>query len=409
MPSTIPTPEAIRASFIHPKIGKIIGRPTFKDLWLAQKLQEENAVEIETTIGGGQHGYLGAIVNAATYARIVPGTPWVAPPNPGAFANVPANATVAQTRVITEQHTEELRMYQEHHAVQMALKQQLHELVETAFMEGYKEPHRGFSGRTAGGTWEWLYLQYGQLSPTDKQKNTANFQKDWDPTVPFEAFAAAMDECVEIAQVAGTPISEEQVLDNALALVFKTALYFDALKEWNCLPVVNKTWNNFKAHMSRAQAELIEEQNTTARSGFGHQQQANAATEQLEATTEALANLATAMAAAATIENRTMTDLTNQNNTLTQQVKECLALMKKMAAADTSKNATGAIRTKQNTRPPPNLNPNAYCWTHGYRIASGHDSMTCHCGNPEHAMYNPLHKKEATRANTMGGTDKGKP
>lgn len=71
-----------------------------------------------------------------------------------------------------------------------------------------------------------MYQQYGTLTPQDKAKNTKNFLKDWDPTLPFEAFAAKIDECVEIAQIGGVPISEPQILDNAHDIVLQHRVVF---------------------------------------------------------------------------------------------------------------------------------------------------------------------------------------
>ena len=42
-----------------------------------------------------------------------------------------------------------------------------------------------------------------------------------------------------------------------------------------------------------------------------------------------------------------------------------------------------------------------YCWTHGYKAGTKHSSATCNIANS-----NPKHNnnKEATQANTMGGS-----
>ena len=44
-------------------------------------------------------------------------------------------------------------------------------------------------------------------------------------------------------------------------------------------------------------------------------------------------------------------------------------------------------------------NPDAYCFTCGYKLQRGHDSSTCNNGKG-----NPNHMKEATRQNTMYGS-----
>ena len=47
------------------------------------------------------------------------------------------------------------------------------------------------------------------------------------------------------------------------------------------------------------------------------------------------------------------------------------------------------------------LDPNGYCWSHGFRVQVGHNSKDCKgkLGG---------HKDDATRANTKGGSTKGK-
>jgi hypothetical protein len=47
-----------------------------------------------------------------------------------------------------------------------------------------------------------------------------------------------------------------------------------------------------------------------------------------------------------------------------------------------------------------NLDPDGYCWSHGYRVVKGNDSSNC-------AGKLLGHQDGATRANTMGGSTKG--
>eukprot|EP00804_Cyclotella_cryptica_P016761 CCRYP_002058-RA/>CCRYP_002058-RA protein AED:0.43 eAED:0.43 QI:0/-1/0/1/-1/1/1/0/185 len=47
------------------------------------------------------------------------------------------------------------------------------------------------------------------------------------------------------------------------------------------------------------------------------------------------------------------------------------------------------------------LDPNGYCWSHGYKVKMGHSSMTCN-------KRLDGHKNNASRANTMGGKEYNK-
>ena len=48
-----------------------------------------------------------------------------------------------------------------------------------------------------------------------------------------------------------------------------------------------------------------------------------------------------------------------------------------------------------------NLDPDGYCHTHGYKVKKGHTSVIC--SNPDEG-----HKKGATRAKPLGGSDANK-
>ena len=44
---------------------------------------KSNVSSVPTTLGGGNHGYLGMILTPAEYLRIAPTDPFTWPPNPG--------------------------------------------------------------------------------------------------------------------------------------------------------------------------------------------------------------------------------------------------------------------------------------------------------------------------------------
>jgi hypothetical protein len=66
--------------------------------------------------------------------------------------------------------------------VQTALKTGF-DMLEPAYLDGYKEPIIQFGNRHITGTWDWRYQQYGQLTSQDRAKNPNNFYKDWDPAI----------------------------------------------------------------------------------------------------------------------------------------------------------------------------------------------------------------------------------
>jgi hypothetical protein len=408
--SAVLSAESIASSFLYGTLPKINGRPKFMDIYNAFKLQQVNAAEIHTTNGGGEHGYLGALLPAATYANVSQ-TAWATPDFPGQYPAVDGTETAAQIRAITEQHIEELREFKQHHNVQQALKKQLIDCFDIAFLEGYKQQYVQFGNRLIGPFYVWLFQQYGTLSPQDHDINTAKFNSEWDPSMPFESYAAKLEEASEIATLSGTAFSTAQTLATAVSKVFKTALYFDDLQKWNAKTDADRTWGNFKTHMALAQSRLsVEQETTAARGGFANHHSANMAQQQLEATQ---AQLFAAQEMIETLLTATKTGNTQDNNSdkrlddITTLLKQQANELKQVKGAMTSFKATGEGRTKGNTKAPP-PDPEGYCWTHGYKVAMNHNSGTCRCGISGHHLFDPNHKKEATRANNMGGSQKNK-
>ena len=74
--------EAIRERMPHPWITRIIGEPDYQSLDKIYKQIKANAVSIHSTLGGGNYGHLGMIVNPTTYARNS-ATAWIQPTHPG--------------------------------------------------------------------------------------------------------------------------------------------------------------------------------------------------------------------------------------------------------------------------------------------------------------------------------------
>jgi len=104
----------------------------------------------------------------------------------------------------------------------------------------------------------------------------------------------------------------------------------------------------------------------------------------------------------------TVAKLTATNATLTEQLKKALA-----ATSNNNRNRErtgggeranggggGGGNRNNNTRAWPDwCDPDAYCWTCGYKLKKGHTSANCRF------CKNPGHKKEAmTCKNTMGGS-----
>jgi hypothetical protein len=110
-----------------------------------------------------------------------------------------------------------------------------------------------------------------------------------------------------------------------------------------------------------------------------------------EATIGALTNLAMATAA----DRGVVAALTQANARLVKQLEDNSNELREL------KDLIKKGRTEKHGQRSFNPSPSNYCWTHGYKVGSTHTSLTC-------KLPKPGHKKVATRADNMGGSQANK-
>lgn len=101
---TVPSVEALLASFPE-DLKHINGRPDYDQLNHNRMALQANAATVDTTLGGGAHGYLGLIMSTVTYATVSA----IAFAPPGCPAPLPAPTATDTQHTITER----IRLYEE--------------------------------------------------------------------------------------------------------------------------------------------------------------------------------------------------------------------------------------------------------------------------------------------------------
>ena len=89
------TTEQHIESFPHSIFPKQEGEPTYKKMQTIHKLAAANASSVETTRGGGQHGYLAIVLEPATCATLI-GETLMSLTNPGPAPIIAGNTRTAQ-------------------------------------------------------------------------------------------------------------------------------------------------------------------------------------------------------------------------------------------------------------------------------------------------------------------------
>jgi hypothetical protein len=400
------TPDAMINGFPVPRVQEIKGRPNFFTLKTLKTDIKDNAGSINTTRGGGDNGHLGATMTAAAYNRIAPGTPYIAPVNPGITPALAQGATAAQIAEAVRQHEEALREWYEFDAMQKALKKQIMGAIEKKFINPLRGT-AGFNRITVAQMFEYLFDKYGKLTNTELNKNEEEMKKEWDPADSFETIIMQIDECIEFAEGAGRPYSDEQILDIAYTIVQNTGLYAQDLREWDRKERWQKDWSpEFKDFMLKREDEVLKQQISAKQAGY---KQANALYQENRIEThEMLANLVTATAH----DRAALAGLATTNQQLMQSMKEAQDLIKSLKgqlAATTAGMATTSAATgtggggKQRRPKRIPKDEGSYCWTHGFLVIKNHNSGNCKWPKL------PGHQTEATRENPMGGNMDGDP
>eukprot|EP00957_Ditylum_brightwellii_P068451 5197096-Ditylum_brightwellii.AAC.1 len=82
MARTAPTVEEIISDFSHPMVPKVSGEPTYESIHRIHKLLQENAVSMQSDLGGEAHGHLALVLTPGHYQQVT-GHIFVAPAYPG--------------------------------------------------------------------------------------------------------------------------------------------------------------------------------------------------------------------------------------------------------------------------------------------------------------------------------------
>jgi hypothetical protein len=293
---------------------KIHGQPTDHDVTLLEKELIAIAATIPSTLGGGNHGHAGLIVEPAKYLTMTDGTAFIQPGNPGIYPAGLAPNAAAGTRAREEaEHKELIAQYEIHKGVEQALKDIIIQAVDEDYLLEIEDETLGFLNETPRSMIIHLRNRGGALDFADTKTLLTERDQEWDaseiPTIYFNRVEKAMQQLTR----AGITSDLKERTDMALYYLKSTGEYDAAVREWETKPVATRTWANIKIFMSAEYAKENKQNKQTAK-----KMKANAIEEQAEATEELIANLTEA-------HTRQIEALIKAN---TEAMKEMMSLVK---------------------------------------------------------------------------------
>jgi hypothetical protein len=388
------TVEEVMASFPHPVLPTVQGEPDYQTIHATRQFLQANSRAIDTHLGGGTLGHLGLIISDASYAMISPTTDagptlWATPQAPG---RAPSNmdGTAAQISAARHIWEEDVQTYRTCTSVQQALKKQMISVFEPMYLNIFNDNMVVYANISARDMLDHLFETYGNITAVDLEINFEHMRRAWGPQQPVESLFKQIQDCADYSEAGGVIIGHPQQINVGYAKIFATGHFMSACRRWNEKHTIEKTLTQFKSHFAAAHHQHKQMQvESDATAGY---HSANAAVthnedQMAEATIGALSNLATATAA----DRGVVAALTQANSRLVKQLEDNSTELRELKAL--LKKERSEKRGQRSFNP----SPSNYCWKHGYKVGSTHTSLTC-------KLPKPGHKKEATRADKMGGS-----
>jgi len=359
----------------------------------------------------GPNNLVGLVDNVTAYTTTW-GQAWVNPPRPAAYD---PNIQDGATRVVQNRMEAAHRVLIADHAIYLAAEKAVAKFIRDAVEETYYKDLEDivtfYNRVSAQALLTHLRLNCGGMEPEDLVKLQTAMNSYYDDCEGVPEYINKLEKARIKLDRGGLPMSDPQVLAIASASVYASQHFIRANDDWQRLTPAGRTWAAWKtmylqAHRDRAR--LIQ-----AQGGGGNIGNANSAgsftlpPSSASRINEYLDNIANA----ATQDSSQMQLLINSNNTLIEQNRK---LMSDLAALtrrvnDTTITPTIAptitpIITSGTPRTPAQLlakrllkyDPNLYCYTHGFLVRHNSDA----CTKP-----NATHKRDATKADTKGGSE----
>ena len=410
-----PSTDAIEAKFPHKTLTKIEGLPNYADFHLLREELYRNALSSKSPFGGGNHGHIGACMDATAYTIETGGAVWTVPPSAGMFPTFPANATDSTKKQLVAEFVRDEKGIKTAEATINLLRNQLLEAIdEEYYMELYDNMFR-YDRVSPADFLAHILKYYAVIDDDVLEDNKREFEKPPDMSAPIDVYYRKQERCRQLAADGGVQISAADMVLQLQLHMGKSGLVNGAYTKWKRKPAADRKWAPGKIFFRQAIKEagnitkLAGEKDFSANAAEQMQQQTQDAVreEMVNQMGEAFDNLALAATAKQdTIDSmiKSIADLTDANarltkanETLTQQLKK--ALTQKGGKSNGGGGSNNSTNNQQTKSWPAWTDPDAYCFTCGYKLRKGHTSAFC----PK-AKDHPGHKKDATRANPMGGS-----
>ena len=390
-------PDYRETLFEYPDLTKIHGESTYESLRLIQNQLKADARSVHSSLGGGQLGHLGLVLTPAQYALLSP-HPYIRPPRPPPLV-LPAYQLPHVVQTAQNRHNDQIKLLNECNNVEQALHQQIIKAVENAFLTALRNRLTNTIDVAIPVIFDYLFTNHGCVSPAMLQTEEAVKEMYYDITHPIDVIFNKIEDLNDLSIAARADYTEQQLINIAYVIINNTAKYQHYIHDWTRLPLVQKTWRNFKTHFRRAHQELKETGDLQVRETTFNS--ANLVQEVIDGVQLALhppdatpsddspqiiqqfANNAT--------QAQLMPQLMAQ---MVQMMEQMSTIQQKLSAQQSVSSSNTTLSSNCSRRRRTRGTIDSYCWSHG---ACAHSSSQCQSKKAGH-------QDNATLVNKLGGS-----
>ena len=276
----------IREEVRKETVTKIHGQPTNQDLTTLEKELIAILANIPTTLGGGNHGHAGILMEPTRYI-LTAGVPFNNPANPGNYPLTVAGNAAAGVRARSEaEHKEEVKEYETFQGVIQATKDIFLEAVDHEYLLEIEDEILGFLNQTPTDMLTHLRNRGGALDFADTKTLLAERDGEWDTSEVPQLYFNRVEKAIQGLSRAGINSDLNERRDMALYYLKASGEFDAAVRDWENRPAGQKTWQNIKTFISAEHAKENKQNKLTAKNF-----KANMIEEQAEATEELIAAL----------------------------------------------------------------------------------------------------------------------
>jgi hypothetical protein len=267
-------------------VTKIHGQPTNQDLTILEKEFIAILANIPTTLGGGNHGHTGIIIEQARYLLMM-GEIFTNPANPGTYPEkIPRNAAAGVQARAEAEHKEFVREYKTFQGVIQATKDIILKAVNHEYLLKIEDKILRFLNQTPNDMLTHHQNQGGALDFADTKTLLAERDGEWDANKVPQMYFNRVKKAIQ-GLIHASITSDLNERGDMMLYYLKASGKFDAaVREWEQRPAGQKTWQNIKTFISAEYAKETKQNKLTTKNF-----KANMIKEQAKATEELIAAL----------------------------------------------------------------------------------------------------------------------